>query len=794
MSARLGISFQGPLLLLCASLGAAAACSDPGPGGEGGGGSAGGTSTDEIGCPDDLQFFQEQVFGPILGQECIVCHAEGGLASDTKLVLDPAGTEEALAVNFEAARAVARTALDGTSVLLLRPTGLHPEGHTGGDLVPVGSQEYAALSAFVDRVTLGKCDGATTASCDGPARGGRLLRRLSRSEYDATIQDLFGFPSAWGAAFTSDTVVNGFDNNASALVVSPLLADQAGAAAEEIAAVAFGNPSSILPCDPAAAGEAECAALFIDTFGKRAFRRPLDEADRSRYLALHTTVASQDGFLEGAKTVMTAMLQSPHFLYRAELGGAAKDGVVTLTPHEVASELSYLFWGTMPDDLLFAAADAGQLSTTDQIESQAERLLADPRSDAVLDRFVDQWLLVSNVVNVPKDEALYPGFDAGIRSAMRQETRAVFRSVLRGESPTLPALFSVERTFVSPALASFYGLSGGAAGPDGLLEVDLSGTERIGILTQGSVLSTHAHPTDSSPIHRGKLVRTRVLCQDLPPPPAGFNVQPPPLDPSLTTRERYTEHSSEEPCKSCHRLIDPIGFGFERFDGVGRYRETENGKLIDASGEIVGSALTNGTFDGTAGLAATLAESPDSAACYSRQWLRFAYGIAEGPDTQCLATQVAKDFTEGGLRLDTFLLGLTRTRHFTERAADPDVKDPGGQGTGEGGGGGAGEGGSGSGAGEGGAGQGGSPATGQLTVTVQEDSHWGAGYCSTVKVQNTSDVTVTWEITLDVDGTITDLWNAVSEPAGTQTKFVGLDYNAVLDPAEAASFGFCASL
>ena len=789
---RMAISTRGLLLAGAALAGLIGACSDAGPGGSGGSGGSGGGG-DEVGCPDDLQFFEEKVFAPILGQECIVCHAEGGLAKGTRMVLDPSGTEEALAANFEAVRAVARTEEGGASILLLRPTGLHPDGHTGGDLVSVGSVEYATLSAFVDRVTLGKCDGAAAVSCEGPARGGRLLRRLSRSEYDATISELFGIPSAWGAAFTADTVVNGFDNNASALVVSPLLAEQAGTAAEEIAAVVFGNPSSVVPCDPVALGAVECATLFIDTFGRRAFRRPLTDADRARYLALHAQIAAQDGFLEGAKTVLTAMLQSPHFLYRTELGGAAQDGVVALTPHEVAAELSYLFWGTMPDDELFAAADAGKLATADQVAEQAGRLLADPRSDAVLDRFVEQWLLVANVVNVPKDETVYPGFDAAIRAAMREETRAVFRNVLRGEEPTLSSLFGSTRTFVSPELATFYGVSGAAPGPDGKVEIDLAGTERTGILTLGSVLSTHAHPTDSSPIHRGKLVRTRVLCQELPPPPAGFNVQPPPLDPSLTTRERYAAHSSEEPCKSCHQLIDPIGFGFERFDGVGRYRETESGKPIDSTGAIVGSAASNGPFDGTVGLAGVLSESPDTADCYSLQWLRFAYGIEEGPDTQCLVTEVAGGFAKGGLRLDTLLVDLVRTRHFLERSADAGVVDDPGAGGGSAGGGGSGEGAGGS--GQGGAGQGGGgPSPGELAVTVVEDSNWGAGYCSTVTVENQSDATVTWEITLTVSGTMTDLWNAVSEPAGAQTQFRGLDYNSVLDPAEATSFGFCASL
>ncbi|MEZ4297156.1 MAG: DUF1592 domain-containing protein [Polyangiaceae bacterium] len=791
-------------LALALSLTAAAlvaACSSSGPGGEGGAGGEGGSAS-EIGCPDDLSFFEEHVYTPILAQKCAVCHSATGLAKGSHMVLAPGDSPQAIGANFDIVREVARMEVDGTSVLLLRPTGMHPEGHTGGHLIDVGSPEYAALSAFVGRVVQGKCDDPTlTASCDGPARGARALRRLSRAEYDATITDLFGFPSAWGASFGADTVVNGFDNNASALVVSPLLAEQLRTAAEEIAALAFESPSSVVPCDPAT-GEAECAADLIDTFGKRAFRRPLTPEDHARYKALFDAVSAEDGFYPAAQVVVTAMLQSPHFLYRSELGGAPKGGVVALTPHEIASELSYLFWGTMPDPELMAAADSGALAQPSEVAAQAERLLADPRSDAALDRFVDQWLLIGNVLNVPKDNSVYPEFSPAIRAAMRDETRALFRAVVRGDDPSLKALLSSEETRVSPDLAQFYGMSG-APQADGSVLVKLAGTERAGILTQGSVLATHAHPTGSSPIHRGKLVRTRVLCQDLPPPPAGFNVQPPPLDPGLTTRERFLQHASEEPCTSCHTLIDPIGFGFERFDGAGRFRDTENGKPIDTSGEIVSTPATNGTFDGTLGLVDKLAESSDTGDCFSLQWLRFAYGLDEGPETRCLVQEVAEGFAEDGQRIDSLLFRLVATRHFIERAADPGVEDGAGQG-------GSGQGGSGQGgSGQGGSGQGGSdPGTGQggsgsssgggntsdLAVSVVEDSHWGTGYCSSVKVENTGSAAVTWSVSLDLDGTLTDVWNAESAPDGAKTKFVGLAYNATLDPGQTASFGFCATL
>lgn len=781
------------LALFSAGAVALGACSGDGDsdGSGGSGGTAGTGPGGEIGCPDDIQFFQEHVFAPILGQECIVCHSSGGLASKSKMVLSKETTGPALAANFEIVREIARTQVNGASVLLLRPTGMHPEGHTGGQLIDVGSEEYMALSAFVDRVTQGKCDGATTVSCDGPARGGRLLRRLSRSEYDATIQDLFGIPSTWGAAFGADTVVDGFDNHASALVVSPLLADQVRTASEEIADVAFGNPTSVVPCDPVAMGEAACSSLFISSFGERAFRRPLAEADSARYQALFNDVAATDGFWEAAKTVVSAMLQSPHFLYRTEVGGAAQDGVVTLTAHEIASELSYLFWGTMPDQELFDKAESGALLSQDEILKQAERLLSDPRSDATLDRFVDQWLLIANVVNVPKDNTMYPEFSAEIRAAMREETRALFRGVVRGDEPTLKALLSADKTKASPALADLYGLTG-VVGPDGNVELSLAGTERIGILTQGSVLATHAHPADSSPIHRGKLVRTRILCQDLPPPPAGFNVQPPPLDPTLTTRERYLSHAVEEPCTSCHRLIDPIGFGFEKFDGIGRQRDTENGKPIDTTGEIVATPSTDGTFDGVKGLVAKLSESPDSASCFALQWQRFAYAEDFGPETACLSKELSTSFAAGGQRIDKLLLALVSARHFVERNADGG--SPANPGTGGSGGGGAGGGGGTGGSGQGGGAGGGGPSGQELTVTVVQDSNWQSGYCDTVSVKNTGSSTLVWEVSLELDGTITDLWNATSTPDGSKVKFKGLEYNAVLDAGEMASFGFCAAL
>lgn len=781
LSRNLGLILAGATMTALT----AAACSDSTEGGEGIGG----------GCPDDLAFFEANLWEPILSKKCAVCHSEDGLAKASRMVLKPTSEAGAMEANFEAVKALSAVTEEGTSVLLLRPSGRHPQGHTGGELIPFTGPEYMTLETFVNRVTKSKGCDAPVAACTGSKPGRRALRRLSRSEYDATIRDLFGFDSKWGAAFTADTVVNGFDNNAAALKVTPLYADQSRTAAEEIADLAMQTPSSVLPCDPVAAGEAACAAQFIDTFGKRAFRRPLDDADRKRYADLYAAVAAEDGFAEGIELVIAAMLQSPYFLYRLELGAAADaDGMVPLTPHEIASELSYFIVGSMPDAELFKAADAGELATPEGIEKQARRLLADPRSAATLDHFAEQWLEIDRLASVPKDAAVFPEVTPALRASMSEETKRFVRHVVREGTGTLPELFTGKFTLASPELATFYGLPAPQGPPDdagyGLLPLD--GTPRGGLLTQGSVLTTHARPNASSPIHRGKLVRERLLCQALPPPPPGLNVQPPPVDPSKTTRERYAAHATVEPCQSCHRLIDPIGFGFENFDGIGRYRDMEGAHAIDATGEIVATNETNGAFNGAGELASVLAESPEVHACFSLQWFRYAYGVEESADLSCLVDDVAGQFAASGLKVEELLVALTKTPHFVRRVSDgSEVGTSGGtSGGSSGGAGGSGAGGGGT----GGDGPGDPPGpTGDLEVSVVPDTTWETGYCNSVKLTNKGSAPITWSVKLDIQGTLTDVWNAMESGATGAVTFVGVEHNATLDAQGMTSFGFCAS-
>lgn len=740
------------------------------------------------GCPDDLEFFQANVYEPLLDKYCFLCHREGGLAGGSRFKLVPKDQADALKKNFDMVKALAAEEINGSSIVLLRPSGKHPQGHPGGVLFQPGSPDYSTLSLFLTRITRGQGCAAPVETCTSVEPGPRILRRLSREEYDATVKDLFGFDSHWGRAFVPDIVLGGFDNNADALRVTPLLADQIGRAAEEIAAQVMTTPTNILPCDPVADGAVPCATKFIEVVGKRVFRRPIVQADTDRYVALFQKASATDGFNKGIEVVLSAMLQSPHFLYRAELGDpnlTASPSRIRLTPYEVATELSYLLWGTMPDAELTTAADTGNLETDAQIEVQAKRLLQDPRSDAIIERFVTSWLELDRLDSAPKDPMTYPEWNEQLRQDLRTETMTFVKDVVRNGNGTLPELLDASYTFVNANLATYYGVPAPAVPAGEFGKVDLAGTNRAGLLTHASILATHGKPASSSPVHRGKLVRERLFCQLLPPPPPGIVAQPPPVDPTKSTRDRYSAHSTESLCRSCHELADPIGFAFEHFDGIGRYRADENGLPIDATGQILSTANTDSQFDGAPALASILAKSPDVQSCYARQWIRYGYGLLDEGPLSCLSNSVANDFQSGNLKVLDLLVALTNTPHFRERRADPIDPNAGGTGSGEGGGGGA---------SSGGGGGGGDPGpVSPVSYTATVDSDWNTGYQLTIDVTNISSETITWSIAFKVDGTIASIWNATSSDANGLTTFKGVDWNATLEPGQSASFGFVAN-
>ncbi len=493
-----------------------------------------------------------------------------------------------------------------------------------------------------------------------PAR----VRRLTRSEYDHSVSDLLAQDLSPSTAFPIDSQFGGYTNQSDALVVSPLFAEAMAAAAEELSGTALTNLAMLVPCAPANGDEA-CARKFIDSFGARAYRRPLVADESEGLLKVYQAGITGGDFKSGIGLVLEVMFQSPNFLYRTELGDTpAADGTVTLTPREIASQISYLVLGGPPDAPLLAAADAGTLARADAREAQVRRLLAMPKARSQVSAFVDQWLGIDRIEQVTKDTAIFPAFTPDMPKLWRQETDSLVQYVVFDGDGMLGTLFNANYTFANTKLAKYYGLTDTSAT---FKKVMLKPAERAGILTHGSVLATHAQSTQGSPVRRGKFVRTRLLCQTLPPPPKNLMVMPPPPSTMNTTRERFKNHASGT-CVGCHSQMDPIGFGFENFDGVGQYRTMENGFPVDASGELTGTKDADGTFNGVVELARLLENSGEVRECFTKNWLQFSMARGSEVADSCTLDAAFKTFQAGQSSIKDLVVNIVRTGEFVRRA------------------------------------------------------------------------------------------------------------------------------
>jgi len=521
----------------------------------------------------------------------------------------------------------------------------------------------------------GPTTGTTSPLCQAgtaPSPGPSYVRRLTRLEYSNTVRDLLGDTSGVAANFPAEEIRLGFDNNAQALTVSPVLAEQYLLAAETIATNAVEvNWSRLLPCDPAGpAGADACAKQFIAVFGEGAYRRPLDADDMAALTAAFAAGAATD-FKTGIRLVIETALQSPRFLYRVEFGApaAAGEGVVKLDDWEMASRLSYLLWHTMPDAALSAAARAGALSAPEDVAAQASRMLMDPRAHAVMTDFNAQWLRLGEVAAIEKDVNVFPRFSPTIAGLMREELdRFLEDAVWDPDGGDLTTLFTAPYTFVNGALAGYYGLPGvtGTA----FVKTPVDGAFRGGLLTQGGLLSLLGKANQTSPVHRGKFVREQLLCTDLPPPPANLTIKPPDLSATLTTRQRFEQHAADASCAGCHHLMDPIGLGFERFDGAGVYRDTENGQPVDDSGQVTESDV-DGPFHGAVELGGKLAASSQVRACVVAKWFRYGYGRGETDADGCSLASIQARFAGGGYKVRDLLAALAETDAFLYRRVTP---------------------------------------------------------------------------------------------------------------------------
>ncbi|WP_437937756.1 DUF1592 domain-containing protein [Sorangium sp. So ce341] len=504
--------------------------------------------------------------------------------------------------------------------------------------------------------------------------GPRTVRRLTVDQFEATVRDLFRDPSVTLPSIFNDPQVLGFTADANALVIRDLTAQQIMDWAEATADWAVTNKLDTLSSATCRTTDEACRGQFIRDFGRRAFREPLPE---DRFAAYDDLFEAESTFEDGAKVVVSAMLQSPYFLYRHEIGREAGGGVYELTPHEIANNLSYLLTGTMPDEALLQAADeaaaAGTTLSSELIAQHALRILEDPATrplaEAEMMRFMRGWLQLNRLVTAVKDNTVFNLSD-DLRRDMMSETQALIVDTAFNLNGTFANLLQADYTFINSSLATHYNL-GGAGGTE-LTRVTLAPGQRDrGILAHGSFLTGHGGSKLSSPTQRGKMVRTRLLCQPLEPPPPGVDPNIKPLETPATTREMVEQHTRAEFCHSCHVKTDPIGVGFEHYDTFGRWRNDENGIPVDVTGMIVEPPSGGDfSFSGVTELADYLAASEDVKACMVRYWSYYAFGDTWEQDG-CTYEKVQQEASADEYRLKSVWLALTRTPHFTRRVQGP---------------------------------------------------------------------------------------------------------------------------
>ncbi|MBC8131837.1 MAG: DUF1588 domain-containing protein [Deltaproteobacteria bacterium] len=494
----------------------------------------------------------------------------------------------------------------------------------------------------------------------------RRLRRLSIREYANVVSDLLGtkFRAPVIAALPPEPLLGGFDNQSSTLYVSPSFQDAVATLAETLAAQV--DPAMLAVCTTAA-GSPACLQTFIRSFAAKAYGRPITEPEFAR---ANTVAAMGENYATSVRLVVELVLQSPHLLYLSELGAPeaapAPQKPLALTSYEIASQLSFLLTGARPDAKLMAAAQGTGLARPEDIRLEAERLLLTARAPAELARFITGWLDMAPIAEAPKAPEVFPALTAPVLAAMQQEFDQFITAQLKGGDGTLAGFMLQQSTNIPAALAPIYGTD--------LRASVLDPTRRRGVLSLPGLLTYHSADQHSSPIERGLFVRQQLLCQPIPAPPASAleRIEQNPVDPldkTKTTRQKFAAHVDEPSCAACHMRFDPIGFGFEQMDGIGRFRTTENGLPIDSRGNLAGTDI-DGPFEGPAQLSMKLSQSKMFETCMVDRYFQFAQSRPTVAADRCVVEDWNVKFSAGGGRIKDLVLAYVTHRTFTNRKDD----------------------------------------------------------------------------------------------------------------------------
>ncbi len=460
------------------------------------------------------------------------------------------------------------------------------------------------------------------------------LRRLTAPQYRNSLADLFGADLVLPSALEPDLRDAGLQSvGAGSVSLSPRGVEQYEDAAFLVAEQVVGDEDARarwVSCTPTAADDADCAGEIVTRLGRSAWRRPLSADEIERLTGIITAIGADSGdFDTGLTYAVAALLQSPNFLYRAELGVDGADGARVLDDFELATRLSYLLWNTTPDEALLVAAEAGELSTPEGLRAQADRLLADERAREGLRTFFTELLQLDLLEEAGKDPTLFVQASPEVAPAARAETLAVLDRIIFDDDSDYRDFLTTRETWLDPRLAAIYGVPAPSLDGFGATTLPDDGRRR-GFLGQASFLVLNAHTSSTSATLRGKFVRERLLCQTMPAPPAGVDTSIPEADVSSPTlKERIATHLEVDECAGCHRLMDPIGLGFENFDAIGRWRDSENGARIDPSGDLDGASFATAW-----GLGDAVSNHPALGPCLSRYLYKYAVGhdVSDGEE------------------------------------------------------------------------------------------------------------------------------------------------------------------
>ena len=419
-------------------------------------------------------------------------------------------------------------------------------------------------------------------------------------------------------------------------------------------------------CYPKNPGEeTACAERIVSAFVRRAYRRPVVAADWAKPLKFYHEAKEAGGFEAGIGSALSAILVSPEFLFRIERDPAdvAPETTYPISDVELASRLSFFLWSSIPDEELLAIAQRGELHRPKVLESQVRRMLADPRSSSLVENFAAQWLHLRNLESFTPDLRLFPDFDDNLREAFRRETELHFEALLR-EDRTVLDLIKTDHTFLNERLAKHYGIPNVYGSRFRRVALD-SESRRGGLLRQGSVLTVTSYATRTSPVIRGHWLLGNLLGTPPPPPPANIpNLKENTVSETLPMRARLSAHRANAACASCHDLMDPVGFALENFDAIGRWRLTENGLPIDASG-----GLPDGSrFNGVTGLEDALLKHPELfVGTLTEKLLTFALGRGMSENDAPAVRRIVRDAQRDGNHFSSIVLGIVKSSPFTLR-------------------------------------------------------------------------------------------------------------------------------